>query len=108
VKPSTPAKIVRLTHRWTGLFLIVLLTLKMLSGLSAAGKIGLMSPAWAYRIHYTPFLDVPLILAGLVHALYGIYKIIQGWFSRKDILFIVINTAALLLSGYAILMVYFI
>jgi hypothetical protein len=93
MKQSEPNQIVRILHRWSGMLLIVVILIKILSGWSAVGYPGKV-PA---QFHVTFWVDVPLLFLFILHALYGIFKIIQAPVKNKVLLFMSLNILGLLL-----------
>ncbi len=91
-------------HRLTGLLLVALLGLKMLTALFLMTKGE--KPDWALTLHVTPMLDVLLIVAMVFHALYGIRTVIFDLGFRKEKLLFWLTTigataiSALLLGAY--------
>jgi succinate dehydrogenase/fumarate reductase cytochrome b subunit len=108
MKNTTPMRFIRVFHRWSGISLILIVALKILSGLSAAGRIMFLPVSRAYALHLTAWLDVPLLLLFYFHALYGLYKIMQGKIQKKVLLFWCANIIGLLLFVWSIVFIYII
>jgi hypothetical protein len=108
MKPTTPMRFIRVFHRWSGISLILIISLKILSGLSAAGRIMTIPVSQAYALHFAAWLDVPLLLLFYFHALYGLFKIIQGKIQNKVLLFWCTNIIGVLLFVWSILFIYMI
>ena len=75
MKPQAQAAFVRSFHKYSGLLLIGLVSLKLFTGLESRQKIGLLPGIWAMRWHTKTWIDLPLTLLFLFHASYGILKI---------------------------------
>ena len=108
MKPTTPMRFIRVFHRWSGVLLIFIVGLKIVSGLSAAGQIMLLPVSGAYSLHLSAFLDTPLLFLFYFHALYGLFKIFQGKIQKKVLIFWFTNVIGLLLFAWSILVIYFI
>ena len=83
---TTPSLIIRLFHRWSGLLLILLIGLKILSGY------GLID-----FVHVTVWVDIPLIFFFVFHASYGILKILMPRIKRKWQAFFITNLIGLII-----------
>lgn len=104
---TKPVKFVRIYHRWSGIGLILVLTIKTLSGLGAAGRIG-MIPASLVRLHFSEWVDVPMFFLLLSHALYGLFKIFQTRVTNKVVFFWWTNIIGLILFFLSIVFIYII
>lgn len=103
------AQLIRVFHRWSGLFLIVFLGLKILSGYTMGGHNAPISAEAAYKIHFSPWVDIPLLFLAVFHASYGILKImLAGKIKNKDRTFVMTNVLAFLVLFVAILFIYII
>jgi len=92
-------------HRITGLLLIVLLSLKLLTSFFLMTKE--QKPDWALVLHTNPFTDSLIILSIVFHALYGLRTVLIDLGLRKEkLLFWIFTLLGLGLSA-ALLIVYF-
>lgn len=92
-------------HRLSGLLLIALLGLKLLTSFFLMTKD--QKPDWALVLHTNPLLDALLILSVVFHALYGLRTvIIDCGVKREKLLFWVFTALGAIISG-ALLAVYF-
>ena len=96
-------------HRITGVLLIVLLPLKIMSGLGLSGRIAV--PPGLYELHagtaMSTAIDVALILLVPFHALYGIRTILVDLgVKREKLLFWAFSGAGAVITALAILFVY--
>lgn len=73
-----PAEQIRIVHRWSGLVLFFCIGIKLISGLTLSGKIAGIEELTANWMHFSKWVDVPLVLAFSIHAAYGILKIWMG------------------------------
>ena len=71
-----------LVHRISGLFLIILLGIKFVSGLYLLPE---TKPSWALPFHRQAVLDITLILLFCLHACFGLKTILfeMGFFKEK-------------------------
>jgi len=80
VSGTAQASIIRIFHRWSGLILILLVGLKILSG---------------YRLipfrHVTVWVDIPLVFFFIFHASYGLLKIRMVRLQKKNQAFLFTN-----------------
>ena len=106
MKNTTPLTFIRIFHRWSGLFLIVFIALKILSGYVIAGQLGILSNRVGYLIHYAKVVDIPLLFLFIFHSIYGVYKIVQRKVKDKVGFFLIATFLALLLYITAILFIY--
>ena len=84
-------------HRISGLFLIVLFALKILSAffLYTKGQ----KPEWALMLHRQPVSDVMILVLFSFHALYGLRTVVYDLgFRREKLLFWISTVAAAVLS----------
>jgi len=75
MEPRAQAAFVRSFHKYSGLLLILLVSLKLFSGFESYQKFGLLPGVQALRWHTRVWIDLPLTLLFLFHASYGILKI---------------------------------
>lgn len=106
MKPATPIQFVRSFHRWSGVLLILLIGLKMISGFNAAGQIQWMPVSLAYRLHYAVWIDIPLMFLFIAHAFYGLYKMVQTQKTNRVSLFWWTNGIILLVFALSALAFY--
>jgi succinate dehydrogenase/fumarate reductase cytochrome b subunit len=94
-----------LFHRISGLFLILLFGLKILTGLFLHTKGA--KPEWALLMHRQPVLDVLILVLFTFHSVYGLRTVAidLGW-GREQTLFRWANAAGALIAG-ALLILYF-
>ncbi|MBN1895315.1 hypothetical protein JW906_12510 [bacterium] len=88
---------IRVFHRWSGIILILLVGAKILSGFSLAGSVSLFSERLASQLHFSRWVDIPLLFGFLFHAVYGIVKIASARMSRKALFFWIMSVLGLLL-----------
>ncbi|MFC1526247.1 hypothetical protein ACFL6X_05480 [Candidatus Latescibacterota bacterium] len=69
-------------HRTSGLALIVLLGLKVLTGFFMMTKGE--RPDWAIALHANPLADIPLIILLVFHALYGVRTVVYELGLRRE------------------------
>ncbi|OHB78545.1 MAG: hypothetical protein A2W31_07550 [Planctomycetes bacterium RBG_16_64_10] len=88
-------------HRVTGLFLILLLGLKVGTAFFLMTKEA--KPDWAIVLHTNPFSDVLLIVCVVFHAIYGLRTIFLdlGW-RRENLLFWLATLLGVMLSLFLI------
>ncbi|MBN1782944.1 hypothetical protein JW948_17555 [bacterium] len=108
MKPASTAVFIRIFHRWSGLLLILFTGLKILSGFVIAGRIQLFGASAGYRIHYAAWIDVPLLFLFIMHAMYGLLKIVQGRITSKTAAFAVASISGVLLFLISLIFIYFI
>jgi succinate dehydrogenase/fumarate reductase cytochrome b subunit len=106
MQPTTIVTWVRKFHRVSGLALIVVVALKILSGYAVTGRLAFWNPEQATLIHTAKLIDVPLVFLFIFHSLYGIYKILQPRFLNKAVLFWTLNAAGCVLFIGAIVGIY--
>jgi succinate dehydrogenase/fumarate reductase cytochrome b subunit len=98
MKETTPAVLIRTFHRWSGLLLILLVTAKLLSGFRLAGEIHFPGEIAANRLHFSRWIDVPLIFFFLFHSAYGILKVLMSkGIQKKARAFLAANLVAIVL-----------
>jgi succinate dehydrogenase/fumarate reductase cytochrome b subunit len=94
-----------LFHRISGLTLIVLIGIKILTGFYLLPKDN--RPDWALSLHRHPVIDVLIIVLFTFHSMYGIRTvIIDLGFRKEKFLFWVSNIFATIIS--AVLIYYFV
>jgi succinate dehydrogenase/fumarate reductase cytochrome b subunit len=90
-----PAEWIQLFHRWSGLCLILLIGIKLLSGFVLSGKIQLLNEKSASWMHFSKWVDLPLLFFFLFHAAYGVLKIAMSkGIQNKDRALILTNVIA--------------
>lgn len=96
-------------HRFSGLTLIILLALKILTGFAMVGKITIMKSSLAHSIHTHPLLDISILLLFVFHALYGLHKIFSPKIDRSKhkTLFVTLNIIGGIVIILSLLFVYF-
>jgi succinate dehydrogenase/fumarate reductase cytochrome b subunit len=92
-----PIVFIRVFHRWSGIALILLVGAKILSGFTLSGSITLFSERLASQLHYSRWIDIPLLFGFLFHALYGIVKIGSARIARKNLFFWIMSVLGILL-----------
>ena len=93
-------------HRVSGLALIGLIGIKILTGFFPFGQD--KKPDWALSLHRQPVLDVMVLVLFTFHSMYGIRTIIMDFGYRNEKrLFIIANAAASVISAF-LLYIYFI
>jgi hypothetical protein len=95
MRETTPVQIIRHVHRWSGVALILLVGMKMLSGFRLAGLSPFPGEAAARWMHFSRWVDVPLLLLFSVHASYGVLRIRMSRIRRKVPAFMVASAVAL-------------
>lgn len=108
MKSTTLIQIVRHFHRWSGIALILLVGAKILTGFNAAGNIQILPISRAYQFHLSIFIDILLLFLFIGHALYGLFKMVQGKVKNKVMVFLWMNVIGLLIFSLSIVFVYFI
>ena len=90
-----------LFHRISGLTLIVLIGIKILTGFYLLPKDN--RPDWALSLHRHPVLDVLILILFTFHSIYGIRTvIIDLGFRKEKLLFWVSNIFAVIISAVLI------
>ncbi len=85
-------------HRISGLLLILLIGIKLLTSFFLMTKE--QKPDWALVLHTNPLIDTLLIIAVVFHALYGLRTVAIDLGLRKEkLLFWVSTLLSLVLSG---------
>jgi hypothetical protein len=95
MKETTPVQIIRPVHRWSGLLLILLVGMKMVSGLRLTGAAPFPGEAAARWMHFSRWVDVPLVLLFSVHAAYGVLRLRMAVLRNKVRAFTIASAAAL-------------
>jgi succinate dehydrogenase/fumarate reductase cytochrome b subunit len=107
MRKFTPIIFVRLFHRWSGILLIVFVGLKLLSGYSAVGDIGVLNGETAERVHFALWVDIPLLFLFISHSCYGLFKILNPYFSKKQhLLFYIMTLLAMVLFVLTVIFIY--
>ncbi len=92
-------------HRVSGLLLILLLAIKVLTSFFLMTKA--QKPDWALVLHTNPFVDSLLIITIVFHAFYGLRTIIIDLGLKKEkLLFWIITLLSVALS-VSLLIIYF-
>jgi succinate dehydrogenase/fumarate reductase cytochrome b subunit len=94
-----------LVHRISGVLLIVLLGLKVVTGFSLMTRQA--KPDWALALHATPVTDTLLLVLLVFHALYGLRTILYDLGVRRDRLLFWASTGLAIVGSAALLAVYF-
>ncbi|NOR52593.1 MAG: hypothetical protein GQ536_00680 [Candidatus Aminicenantes bacterium] len=92
-------------HRVTGLMLILLLGIKILTAffLMTKGQ----KPDWALVLHTNSFVDTILIISVVYHALYGLRTVIIDLGLRKEkLLFWIFTILGIVLSALLLIVYY--
>ncbi|RLE04544.1 MAG: hypothetical protein DRJ11_00810 [Candidatus Aminicenantes bacterium] len=92
-------------HRISGLFLIVLLSLKFTTSFFLMTKN--QKPDWALLLHTNPLSDTLLIIAGVFHAFYGLRTIIIDLGVKKEKLLFWLSTILAAFVSGALIIIYF-
>lgn len=101
------ARFIRAFHRWSGMLLIGFVALKILTGYTISGQIAPFSTEAGYRIHFSPWVDVPLLVLFVLHASYGVLKILLARnVKNRTGAFVWTNVLAGLIIALAILAVF--
>ncbi|NQT25437.1 hypothetical protein HQ585_08780 [candidate division KSB1 bacterium] len=106
MKAGQLAIIIRTVHKWTGLSLILLIGAKLLSGFAMAGAIEFVGDRAAAMLHFSKWVDAPLIAAFSFHALYGILRAFWTKIKHKDITFIITSIIAVIVTILGLLIIY--
>jgi succinate dehydrogenase/fumarate reductase cytochrome b subunit len=94
-----------LFHRISGVILIVLFSIKILTSFFLFTKD--KKPDWALSLHRQPVLDVLILILFTFHSLYGLRTIaIDLGYRKEKQLFWIANVAAAVISA-ALLILYF-
>ena len=101
-------KWIRSVHRLTGLGLMPLLLLKLLTGFNMVGKFDLMPYENAAGIHLGAYIDIPLLFCFFFHGALGMLRLLWPRLKHKKPAFIISMTVAALLSAAAIAFLYMI
>ena len=107
MKETTPLVLIRHFHRWSGLALILLVASKLISGFRLSGAIGLPREAMANWMHFSNWVNAPLVFFFLFHAAYGVLKVLMSRGVQKKVrAFAIANTIAFLIFLTYIVFVY--
>ncbi len=90
-------------HRISGIALVVLVGIKILTGYFLFGQD--KKPDWALSLHRQPVLDVLILVLFTFHSIYGIRTIIMDFgFRNERRLFLIANVAASIISAFLLYM----
>ena len=104
-----PGVIIQWFHKWSGIPLIVLIVLKIISGYAGEGNVVFISPQTGYLIHASAWVDVPLLFLFILHAAYGILKNITRFETRnKPVVFWTTTILALIVFFVAVCFIFII
>lgn len=92
-------------HRLSGVFLILLLGIKLLTSFFLMTKD--QKPDWALTLHTNPFIDVMLIILVVFHAIYGLRTVVIDLGLRKEKLLFWISTLLSLGLSIFLIILYF-
>ncbi len=92
-------------HRISGIFLIVLLSIKFFTSFFLMTKA--QKPDWALLLHTNPLTDSLLIILGVYHAFYGLRTILIDLGLRKEKLLFWIFTGLSTAVTAGLLVLYF-
>jgi hypothetical protein len=107
MKETTPAVVIRMFHRWSGLLLILLVGDKLISGLRLSGAIHFPGESAANWMHFSHWVDVPLIFLFIFHSTYGILKMLMSRGVQKKVrAFVIANAVALVLFAVCVRFVF--
>ncbi len=92
-------------HRISGLLLILLIGIKLLTSFFLMTKE--QKPDWALVLHTNPFIDTLLIISVVFHALYGLRTVAIDLGLRKEKLLFWVSTLLGLVLSTLLLVLYF-
>lgn len=92
-------------HRISGLLLILLIGIKLLTSFFLMTKE--QKPDWALVLHTNPFIDTLLIISVVFHALYGLRTVAIDLGLRKEKLLFWVSTLLGLVLSTLLLALYF-
>jgi succinate dehydrogenase cytochrome b556 subunit len=92
-------------HRISGLLLILLIGIKLLTSFFLMTKE--QKPDWALVLHTNPFIDTLLIISVVFHALYGLRTVAIDLGLRKEKLLFWVSTVLSLVLSALLLALYF-
>ncbi len=92
-------------HRISGLLLILLIGIKLLTSFFLMTKE--QKPDWALVLHTNPFVDTLLIISVVFHALYGLRTVAIDLGLRKEKLLFWVSTLLGLVLSTLLLALYF-
>ena len=107
MKVSTPIMIIRPAHQWTGILLIFFIGVKLLSGLNLAGAMEILNARTASWLHFSKWIDTPLIFLFCFHASYGVLRIFISKIHKKWLAFSIASGIALILFAVVAGVMYF-
>lgn len=99
-------KNMRFMHRLSGLLLIPLILLKILSGYGLVDKIPFFQYATAVKYHVAQLIDIPLLLFFLMHGAFGVLRIILPKLKNKTRSIVITFLIAFLFFALAIAFLY--
>jgi len=106
MKAGQSGGLIRSIHKWTGLGLILLIAAKLVSGFTMAGAIEFVGDRMAGLLHFSKWIDVPLVIGFTIHALYGILRAFWSRIQSKDLAFYITSVLALLISIWGLTIIY--
>ena len=83
MKVQTAQRLVRFMHRLSGLLLIPLMLIKLLSGYGLVNKVTLFDYSAASKMHLSRWLDIPLLLFVIFHASFGVLRVLLPKIKNK-------------------------
>lgn len=95
---KNPLLIVRPVHQWTGVTLFVLILAKLLSGYSRAGYLQLFDQQQSAWLHFSKWIDIPLLIGFCFHGFYGFMRLFLHKVSNKWMVFYIFTGLAALCS----------
>jgi hypothetical protein len=107
MKETTPVTVVRYAHRWSGLLLIALVGTKIVSGLRLAGATAFPAESTAQWMHFSRWIDAPLLFLFVFHSAYGIFKVLMARGIRNKVrVFAAVNLIALAVFAFFVRFLY--
>ena len=92
-----------IVHRISGLILIALMVIKIITGYGILGHLGYENIEPLRKFHRNPFVEVPLFLLFIYHAIYGIRTaLIDLGLRREKLLFWVSNILGFVLFIFVV------
>ena len=90
-------------HRISGLILIALMVIKIITGYGILGRLGYENIEPMRSFHRNPFVEVPLFLLFIYHAIYGLRTtLIDLGLRREKLLFWVSNILGFVLFIFVV------
>ena len=106
---TQPGNFIQSFHKWSGIFLVLFVTLKIISGYIISGALAPFDISKAYLIHYAKWVDIPLLFLFIFHAIYGILKGVTKFRTRnKPSVFWLTTLLATVLFTIMIVFIYFV